>query len=403
MIIEPRARGFICTTAHPDGCSENVLGQIKVTKETAKLSNPPKRVLVIGASTGYGLASRITAAFGGGADTIGVFFEKPAPGKGKRTASAGWYNTAAFEQAAQEAGLMAKSINGDAFSHEIKQQTIDLIKQNWGGGVDLVVYSLASPRRIDPDTGEVYWSSLKTLGDPYTSKSIDLDTGVVSDVTIEPGTEEELSSTIKVMGGEDWALWMRALVEADVLAEGVKTVAYSYIGPKATHAIYRNGTIGQAKKHLEETSRSIQALLDGLHGQALISINKALVTQAAAAIPIVPLYTSMLYKVMKAAGTHEACIEQMIRLFSDRLYNNAEVPVDEAGFIRMDDWEMSEETQSAIQLGWSRVTTDNIMEEADMKGYQDAFLQLFGFKLDAIDYTKETEAVRPIPSLEKEA
>ncbi|MDF1796142.1 MAG: trans-2-enoyl-CoA reductase family protein [Coxiellaceae bacterium] len=401
MIIEPKARGFICTTAHPVGCKANVKQQIEYTKQHCQLKQEPKpkRVLVIGASTGYGLASRISAAFGAGAATIGVFFEKAA--KGKRTASAGWYNSAAFEQYADEAGLYAKSINGDAFSDEIKQQVVDLIQKDWGGEVDLVVYSLASPRRTHPKTGEVYSSTLKTLGEPFTDKSINLASYEVETVTIEPASEEEALHTKMVMGGEDWKMWMDLLQQNNLLADGAMTVAYSYVGPVLTHAIYREGTIGGAKKDLEQAAKDIDQQLSTINGHAYISVNKALVTQAAAAIPVVPLYSSILYKTMKADNSHEGCIEQMNRLFHDRLYTKGDSPVatDDSGMVRMDDWEMKDNIQHSVQQAWNNVTTENLRDYADIDGYRHEFMRMFGFEIDGVDYQQDVDANVGIPSI----
>jgi enoyl-[acyl-carrier protein] reductase / trans-2-enoyl-CoA reductase (NAD+) len=394
MIVKPKFRGFICTTAHPEGCAKNVQDQMNYVKTQSKIEGP-KNVLVIGASTGYGLASRITAAFGAGANTVGVFFERPA--SGKRTATAGWYNTVAFEEAANEAGIYAKSINGDAFSDEIKQQTIDLIKQDLGK-VDLVVYSLASPVRIHPKTGGKFNSVIKPIGQVFTNKTVDFHNGEVSETTIEPATEEEIQHTIAVMGGEDWHFWMQALQEAGVLAQGAKTVAYSYIGPKVTQAIYREGTIGQAKNDLEQMAKTIQEELNEIGGSAHVSINKALVTQSSSAIPVVPLYISLLYKVMKEQNLHEGCIEQMYRLFDARLYAG-EIPVDEEGRIRVDDWEMRESVQEQISKLWSQLTTENLSELSDIEGYRKEFFQLFGFGQPEVDYEVEVDVERNIPSM----
>lgn len=398
MIIQPKARGFICTTAHPVGCAQNVSNQIDYVKQRGQFTGP-KKVLVIGASTGYGLASRISAAFGSDAKTIGVFFEK-AP-TAKRTATAGWYNTAAFEQQAHDAGLYARSINGDAFSDEVKQQVIERIKQDWQGGVDLVIYSLASPRRKDPKTGEIYSSTLRTLGEPFSDKSINLSTKEVEQVTIEPANDAEKQQTIKVMGGEDWQLWMQALQQAGVLADGVQTVAYSYIGPTLTHAIYREGTIGSAKKHLEATAKAIDEQLATINGHAYISVNKALVTQAAAAIPVVPLYSSILYRVMKANHTHEGCIEQMDRMMRTKIYADG-VQTDAQQLIRMDDWEMDSQVQAAVADAWQQVTTENLSEYADFSGYQQEFMQLFGFEVDGIDYDEDVDIDVAIRSISEE-
>lgn len=394
MIVKPKFRGFICTTAHPDGCEASVKAQIDYVKGQPQVDGP-KNVLVIGASTGYGLASRITAAFGAGAKTIGVFFERPA--SGKRTATAGWYNTAAFEQAAQEAGLYAKSINGDAFSDEIKQQTIDLIKQDLGQ-VDLVVYSLASPVRVHPKTGEKFNSVIKPIGQAFTNKTVDFHNGEVSEITIEPATEQEIENTIAVMGGEDWKFWLEALQAANVLAEGAKTVAYSYIGPKVTQAIYREGTIGQAKNDLERTAKEINEQLSILDGKAYVSINKALVTQSSSAIPVVPLYISLLYKVMKDKNLHEGCIEQMYRLFASRLYAS-QTQVDDEGRIRVDDWEMKDDVQAEISELWKQLSTENLSDVSDIEGYRKEFFQLFGFGQAEIDYDADIDVERSIPSI----
>jgi enoyl-[acyl-carrier protein] reductase/trans-2-enoyl-CoA reductase (NAD+) len=393
MIIKPKVRGFICITSHPEGCAENVATQIAHVVKKGALTGMPKRVLVVGSSTGYGLASRITAAFGGDAATIGIFFEKPA--EEGRTGSAGWYNSAAFEEAARLRGLYAKSINGDAFSDAIKQQTIDLIKADLGQ-VDAVIYSLASPRRTHPKSGETFKSVLKPIGAPYTAKTVDTDKGIVSDITIEPASEQEIADTTAVMGGEDWEMWIDALSAAGVLADGATTVAYSYIGPTVTWAIYRNGTIGRAKEDLEAAAGRIAARLSATGGRAFVSINKALVTQASSAIPVVPLYISLLYKVMKAKGLHEGCIEQIQRLFAERLYNGASPQLDAEGRIRIDDWEMREDVQAEVEKVWPAVTTENLYELTDMAGYRQEFLRLFGFGLPGIDYEVETNPLVPV-------
>lgn len=398
MIIQPRTRGFICLTAHPDGALQAVKNQIEYVKSKGKIKNGPKKVLVIGASTGFGLSSRIAAAFGSDAATIGVFFEKPAS-EGKM-GTAGWYNSAAFEKEAHAAGLYAKSINGDAFSDDIKKQTIDLIKKDLGQ-VDLVVYSLASPRRTHPKTGVAYASVLKPIGQPFTNKTVDFHTGVVSDITINPvENDEDIANTIAVMGGEDWKFWIEDLKAAGVLAEGVKTVAYSYIGPELTFPIYRNGTIGQAKNDLEATVPVLNELLKDLHGVSYVSVNKALVTQSSSAIPVVPLYISLLYKVMKANGTHEGTIEQMQRLFADRLYTeNGEVALDSEGRIRIDDWEMAEDVQAEVAKYWDKVTTETLAEISDIDGYRKEFFNLFGFELEGVDYEKDTDENVKVPSI----
>ena len=396
MIVSPKIRGFICITSHPDGCAAHVQEQIDYVKSQPKIENGPKNVLVIGASAGYGLASRIVPAFSSGANTLGLFFEKP--GSEKRTGSAGWYNTAAFEKAATAEGLFAKSLNGDAFSHELKQQAVDIIK-NEMGNIDLIVYSLASPRRTDPDTGEVYKSVLKTTGGDYTNKTLNTDKGTVEEVTIGAATDEEIAHTIKVMGGEDWELWVKALDEAGVLAEGVQTVAYSYIGPEITWPIYTDGTIGQAKKDVEKSCAKLNDTLAAKYGgKAYVSVNKALVTQASSAIPVVPLYISILYKVMKEKGLHEGCIEQMQRLFADRLYSS-DAKLDNEGRIRVDDWEMRDDIQAAVLEAWNQISDDNFADLADFEGYQSDFLKLFGFGLDSVDYNAETDPETAPPSL----
>lgn len=395
MIIEPRMRGFICLTAHPDGCAQNVKNQIEYVKSKGKI-NGAKRVLVIGASTGFGLASRITSAFGCDAATIGVFFEKE-PSAGK-TATPGWYNSAAFEEEATKAGLYAKSINGDAFSNEVKQQTIDLIKKDLGQ-IDLVIYSLASPVRMHPTTGVLHRSTLKPIGNTFTNKTVDFHTGVVSDVTIEPATQEDIDNTVVVMGGEDWSMWMNAMNEAGVLADGAMTVAYSYIGPEVTEAVYRKGTIGRAKDHLEATAFDITNDLKAINGKAFVSVNKALVTQASSAIPVVPLYMSLLFKIMKKDGSHEGCIEQMQRLYSDRLYNGSEIPTDEKGRIRIDDWEMRQVYQDEIAELWKSISTETLTENGDLAGYKSDFLNLFGFGFDSVDYTAEANELKMVASI----
>lgn len=395
MIIEPRMRGFICLTAHPEGCAQSVKNQIEYVKSKGKI-NAPKRVLVVGASTGFGLASRITAAFGSDAATIGVFFEKePAAGK---TATPGWYNSAAFEQEAAKAGLYAKSINGDAFSKEVKEQTIAMIKSDLGQ-VDLVIYSLASPVRLHPETGVLHRSALKPIGQTFTDKTVDFHTGNVTQVSIEPAVQEDIDNTVVVMGGEDWKMWLQTMKDAGVLAEGATTVAYSYIGPEVTSAVYRKGTIGQAKNHLEATAFEITDVLKEVGGKAYVSVNKALVTQASSAIPVIPLYISLLYKTMKAKGLHEGCIEQMQRLFADRLYNGSEVPVDAEGRIRIDDWEMREDVQDAVKALWSQADTESLKEIGDLAGYKQDFLNLFGFGFEGVDYLADTNEMVAIKSI----
>ncbi len=382
MVVEPRVKDYICTTAHPVGCAENVKNQIKYVKAQPKVEGP-KKVLVIGASTGYGLASRIAVAFGYDADTLGVMFEKES--NGRRTATAGFYNTRAFEEEAKKAGLYAKSINGDAFSLEIKQQVIDTIKADFGT-VDMVIYSLAAPRRVTPD-GHKYSSVLKTVGEEYSNKTLVLKDNTVTMAHIPAATEEEIENTIKVMGGEDWIDWMQALSDAGVLAEHVTTVAYSYIGPKITFSIYAEGSIGMAKKDLYRSSDIINEKFANV--TSYIAINKALVTQSSAAIPVVPLYITLLYKQMKAKGVHEGCIEQMARLFLDKMAGEAET--DENGFIRMDDWEMADDIQEAVAKNWDAVTSENVKELADIDGYWDEFYNMFGFKIDGVDYSADVD------------
>jgi enoyl-[acyl-carrier protein] reductase/trans-2-enoyl-CoA reductase (NAD+) len=396
MIVKPRIRGFVCITAHPEGCAAKVAQEIAVAKAATREDSVPgpKRVLVIGASTGYGLSTRIAAAFGHKADTLGVFFERPSM-KGK-PASAGWYNSVAFENAAHAEGLYAKSINGDAFSNEIKAQTIETLKADLGQ-VDLVIYSLASPRRIDPADGETYKSCLKPTADTFTNRTLDTDKAQVTEVSIEPATPEEIDHTVKVMGGEDWELWMQALHQAGCLATGAKTVAYSYIGPEITWPVYTNGTIGAAKKDVE---RAAAAIASTYGCEAYVSVNKAVVTQASSAIPVVPLYISILFKVMKAKGTHEDCIEQMVRLLNEHLYrvDGAAPKLDEAGRIRVDDWEMDPAVQAAVAEIWPVINTESLRERSDFDAYQANFLKLFGFGLSGVDYEADTEVERPLPS-----
>lgn len=388
-------RGFICLTAHPDGCAQNVKNQIEYVKSKGKI-NGAKKVLVIGASTGFGLASRITSAFACDAATIGVFFEKePAPGK---TATPGWYNTAAFEDEASKAGLYAKSINGDAFSNEIKEQTIELIKKDLGQ-VDLVIYSLASPVRTHPITGVTHRSVLKPIGQTFSNKTVDFHTGIVSQVSIEPANQDDIDNTVVVMGGEDWKMWMEAMKKAGVLADGAMTLAYSYIGPEVTEAVYRKGTIGRAKDHLEATAFEITNDLSTIGGKAFVSVNKALVTQASSAIPVIPLYISLLYKTMKEKGLHEGCIEQMQRLFAERLYTSNEIPLDDKGRIRIDDWEMRNDVQEVVKELWKIAETDNLPTIGDLAGYKNDFLNLFGFGFEEVDYQKDANEMKMISSI----
>ena len=382
MIISPRVRGFICTNAHPVGCAENVAQQIEYIKGQSYegAEGAPKNVLVVGSSTGYGLASRITAAYGFGAKTLGLFFEK-APTQ-KRSGSAGYYNSAAFEAQAHADGLFAKSINGDAFSNEAKAHAIDIIKNEMGGKVDLVVYSLASPRRTDPVSGETYMSTLKPIGQSYTAKNLNTDTQVVGEITCEPANDQEIADTIKVMGGEDWALWIDALSDAGVLEQGAKTVAYTYIGDELTKPIYGRATIGMAKEHLDVTAK---ALNDRYSIDARVSVLKAVVTQASSAIPVMPLYLSILFKEMKAAGTHEGCIEQLDRLFKECIYNSSP-RIDEDQRFRVDELELLPEMQAKVEAIWPQVTTENLDELSDFDGYKSEFLRLFGFEIGGVDY-----------------
>lgn len=395
MIIEPRMRGFICLTAHPDGCAQNVKNQIQYVTSKGKIEGA-KKVLVIGASTGFGLASRITSAFACDAATIGVFFEKP-PMEGK-TATPGWYNSAAFEKEATAAGLYAKSINGDAFSNEIKTQTIDLIKKDLGQ-VDLVIYSLASPVRMHPTTGVLHRSVLKPIGQTFSNKTVDFHTGNVSQVSIDPANQDDIDNTVVVMGGEDWSMWINAMKQAGVLADGFQTLAYSYIGPEVTEAVYRKGTIGRAKDHLEATAFQITDALAEVNGKAYVSVNKALVTQASSAIPVIPLYISLLYKIMKEKGIHEGCIEQMQRLYQDRLYNPNGIELDDKGRIRIDDWEMRTDVQEQVAALWKIATTENLSEIGDLAGYKQDFLNLFGFGFEGVDYKAEANEMTLIPSI----
>jgi len=396
MIVKPKVRAFLCVTAHPEGCAAHIREQIHYVRARNDTSSGPKKVLVIGSSTGYGLASRIVSAFGYGAQTLGIFFERPS--QNGKTASAGWYNTAAFEDEAQKAGLEAWSINGDAFSNEVKEEAIHLIKQKMGA-VDLIIYSLAAPRRTDPATGTVYKSVIKPIGKTYSNKYLDTDNKRVEFATLEPATDEDIHATVKVMGGEDWALWINTLSEAGLLAKGVKTIAYDYIGPRVTWPIYLHGTIGKAKEHLKSTAIALQDQLKPLDGTALISVNKAVVTQASSAIPGVNLYITLLYKVMKDKGIHEGVIEQIERLFKERLYTGGPAPLDENGLIRIDDLEMRPDVQNHINDIWDSVKTENLEQYADFKGYQNDFLRLFGFNIDGIDYGESVEIEREIPSI----
>ena len=389
MIITPKIRGFICTTAHPTGCSLNVKEQIDFVKQQGPLSDGPKRVLVVGASSGYGLSSRIEAAFGSGASTIGVFFEKPATEK--KPGTAGWYNAAAFESYAHKEGLYAKSINGDAFSHDAKQKVIDLVKADLGQ-IDLVVYSLASPVRKMPDTGDVIRSVLKPIGEPYRSTAIDTNKDVIINAEIEPASDEEIANTVTVMGGEDWELWVNALNDAGVLAEGCKTVAYSYIGTEITWPIYWDGALGKAKQDLDRAAGVLNTLLAAKGGQANVGVLKSVVTQASSAIPVMPLYLSMVFKIMKAQGVHEGCMDQVHRLFRTGLYGNTG-QIDDGNRFRMDDWELRDDVQDACKALWADITTENLFDKTDYAYYKTEFLKLFGFGVQGVDYEADIDTV----------
>lgn len=396
MIIHPKVRGFVCITTHPVGCARNVDEQIAHVRTQGNIAGGPRNVLVVGASTGYGLASRVTAAFGCGASTAGVFLERPpAP---NRPATAGWYNSAAFERAAGQAGLRARSVNGDAFSDAVKERVVALLQDGFGP-VDLVVYSLAAPKRIHPRTGETAKSVLKPIGAVYEGKTLDTDKAEVKPVTIEPANEQEIVETISVMGGEDWEMWIDALDASGLLADGCRSVAYTYIGPELTWPIYWEGTIGRAKDHLDRTAAALDARLRPRGGGAVVSVMKAVVTQASSAIPVVPLYMSILFKEMKAAGIHEGTIEQIQRMFATRIYGSDDVVVDETGRVRMDDWEMRPEVQNAVNAVWPRVSTENLRELTDFDGYQREFLRLFGFGREDVDYDADVDPMVPIAGL----
>ncbi len=386
MIIKPRVRAFMCVTAHPTGCSKEMDKQIAYIKSKGAIEAGPKNVLIIGASTGYGLSTRITAAFGCKSSTLGVFFERPA--ENGKTASPGWYNTAALQKAAREEGLYAESINGDAFSNEIKDQVIAKIQADLGK-IDLVIYSLASPRRVDPNTGEVFRATLKPTDKVFSSMTLDTDKKRIENITLPCANEDELNGTIKVMGGEDWALWIDRLLAEGVLSEGARSIAYSYIGPKVTWPIYRNGTIGTAKKHLETTGRTLNEKMATIGGTAHVAVCKAVVTQASSAIPVVPLYMSILFKVMKKKGVNEGCIEQIHRLFVEKVYSGKGLVLDDDQRLRVDDFEMREDIQTEINEIWPTLTNDNFHQIADFDGYQKEFMSLFGFGIDGVDYTQD--------------
>jgi enoyl-[acyl-carrier protein] reductase/trans-2-enoyl-CoA reductase (NAD+) len=395
MIIKPKVRGFLCVTSHPVGCDRNVKQQIDTVKDQGVLANAPKRVLVIGSSTGYGLASRIVSAFAGGAATIGLFFEKE--GSDRKPGTAGWYNSAAFHKYAEADGLYAKSINGDAFSDEVKQKTIDLIKQDLGQ-VDLVVYSLASPRRQHPVSGEIHKSILKPIGKDVVQRGINTDKRAIQEVSLQAASQQEIDDTVAVMGGEDWQMWIDALDEAGVLADGAKTTAYTYIGERITWDIYWHGTIGAAKQDLDKRVIDIRARLAGKGGDARVSVLKGVVTQASSAIPIMPLYLSLLFKVMKRDGSHEGCIEQIDGLFRDSLYGD-NPHVDDQGRLRADGLEMRPEIQDAVAQMWGQVSTENLFELTDFQGYQQEFLRLFGFGIEGVDYEADVDTVVPIADM----
>ena len=386
MIIKPKIRGFICTTTHPTGCAANVREQIAYTQQKGEIAGA-KRVLVIGSSSGYGLSSRIASAFGCGAATIGVFFEKPATER--KTGTAGWYNAAEFDKAAHEAGLYAKSLNGDAFSHDAKNKVIDLIKEDLGQ-IDLVVYSLASPVRKMPETGEVVRSALKPIGETYRSTAIDTNKDVIIEAEIEPATQEEVDATVTVMGGEDWELWVNALNDAGVLAEGAKSVAYSYIGTEITWPIYWDGALGKAKQDLDRAADELNTKLAANGGQANVAVLKSVVTQASSAIPVMPLYLSMVFKVMKEQGLHEGCMEQVQRLFATGLYGDS-AQIDDGNRFRIDDWELHDDVQKACRDMWPQITTENLFDMTDYAYYKDEFLKLFGFGIDSVDYEADVD------------
>ncbi|MDO4675179.1 MAG: enoyl-ACP reductase FabV [Anaerobiospirillum succiniciproducens] len=390
MVIEPKVRGFICVTTHPTGCEANVKSQIDYVKSQPAVADGPKKVLVIGASTGYGLASRISAAFGSGAATLGVFFEKP--GTEKRPGSAGWYNTAAFTKFATEAGLYARNVNADAFSDECREQVIKMIKEDLGQ-VDLVVYSLASPVRKVPSTGEVVRSCLKPIGKPYVSTAIDTNKDTIIEATVEPATDEEVQNTVTVMGGQDWELWMNALKGAGVLAEGCKTVAYSYIGTEITWPIYWHGALGKAKEDLDRAALAIRESLQDVKGDARVAVLKSVVTQASSAIPVMPLYIALCFRVMREQGIHESVIEHIYRMFATSLYGVKAPEIDAAGRVRMDSWELRDSVQLKCKDLWAKVTTENLKEITDYEEYKHEFLQLFGFEVDGVDYSADVNPV----------
>lgn len=390
MVIKPRIRGFICTNAHPVGCAAHVQEQIDFVTAQPQVEGP-KRVLIIGCSTGYGLSSRIVSTFNMGAKTLGICFEKEPTER--KTGTAGWYNVAAFHEKARAAGFYAETLNGDAFSDEIKEQAIAKIREDFGQ-VDLIIYSLASPKRLDPETGILYSSTLKPVGKAYTTKTYDTDKDLVHDVSLEPATEDEIAQTVKVMGGEDWERWLKALSEAGVLADNCKTTAYTYIGKELTWPIYGHATIGKAKEDLDRAAAALRDTYKDIGLEAYVSSLKAVVTQASSAIPVMPLYISLMYKVMKEEGTHEGCIEQIYRLFSEALYV-AEPALDEDGRLRMDGKETNDATQAVIKAVWDQITQDNFHELTDYAGYHADFLHLFGFGFAGVDYDAEVSTIAP--------
>ena len=394
MIIKPRVRGFMCITSHPIGCEANVKSQVDFVKSQSAIESP-KRVLVIGSSTGYGLAARITAAFGGGASTLGIFFEKP--GTERKSGTAGWYNSAAFHKFAKQDGLYAKSLNGDAFSDDVKERTIATIKEDLGQ-IDLVIYSLAAPRRQHPKTGEVFNSTLKPVGKDITMQGVNTDKEEIQEFSLEAANAQEIADTVAVMGGEDWAMWMDALGTAGVLAEGAKTTAFTYIGEKMTWDLYWDGTIGMAKKDLDTRVLSIREKLAVTGGDARVSVLKAVVTQASSAIPVMPLYLAILFKEMKLEGTHEGCIEQLYRLFTECLYNDSP-RTDEEGRLRVDELEMLPEVQDRVAEVWAQITTENLADLTDFAGYKHEFLRLFGFQIEGVDYDAEVNPEVAIDNL----
>ena len=395
MIVKPRIKGFVCITSHPLGCMASVKQQAELAAlNKIRTDSSVKRALIIGASTGYGLSSRIVSAYSAGADTLGVYFERPP--KEDKPASAGFYNSLAFNELTKSLDSQHVDVNGDAFSNECKSEVLEKAKQ-LGGAFDLVIYSLASPRRTDPESGDTFRACLKPIGAVYRNKTLDTDRKEVKEVTIDPANDDEIEHTRKVMGGEDWKLWTELLLRENLLADGCVNLAYSYIGPEVTQPIYRNGTIGRAKEDLESSASEISALMrKHCSGKAFVSVNKAVVTQASSAIPVVPLYVSLLFKVMREQGTHEGCIEQIIRMFNERLFTEDDaVPVDDYGRIRLDDWEMDPVIQEEVIRAWGSITTENLLETTNFKQYQEEFLKLFGFGFDEVDYTKEVDLINP--------